>query len=129
MTESRTMRLEDGCQYLAGDLVRALANDAQEVLLQINQENENFGTWTSTSKNLDGFEENIEALRTSTGTWHNLQVCWDDWDWNLSTNATRADGWPNMFDAGDTDTGIHWLADEGQTVGGNATFISGTFIR
>jgi hypothetical protein len=77
----------------------------------------------------------VEALTSSTDTWHN-GATFSEWDWSGS-NMGWATGWPNMYQAGGNGSGVHWIyhetygychnADGGAS--GTYNLISATWVR
>ena len=140
MSSSTNMTDTDGCAYLPLSTVSVLASSASEAMLQVGANTSTFGDWTgcgshvSTCTTVSTNVLAVDALTTSTGTWHN-GATWSDWDWTFSCTPYMNTGWPNMYQACGNGDGVHWISDNSvgsyyHTAGGSLNYkISATWIR
>ena len=113
------MRSSDTCSYLSQGVVRALAGHSTQVKLQVNENANILGGWTTTATSTN--DAALTALTSSTGSWHG-GASFDNWSWTTNCSPTLATGWPNMYQACGNGLGVHWL-DSGE---GGAYFHSST---
>ncbi len=126
MSGSVHMRDTDECSYLSDEVVRILAEDAEEVRLHVGMDSHTFGAWTTTARSTSSAA--VEALRTG-DNWRSASF--DNWTWGGEPLDGWDDGWPNMYQAGGVGDGVHWLASYSHSLygGSGGGQISATWIR
>ncbi|MBM4393965.1 MAG: hypothetical protein FJ090_22795, partial [Deltaproteobacteria bacterium] len=100
----------DTCSYLNIDRVMRLAGASSEVALRVGS---GFGTWESSATSTNSLA--IEALRSSTTTWHN-GATFDNWNFYPVDTASVefcGGGWPNMYHSLGYEYGVHWIVGDG----------------
>lgn len=93
------------CSYLSPERVTRIASAGDEVMLRTG-----YTFYELTQYTLSVDSSAVEALRSTTGTWHN-GAKWSDWDWAEPTCPVSevVTGWPEMYMACGSTTGVHWI--------------------